>query len=1223
MTAQQENNPSVNQEMAEREAAADQKTGQQLAEELLRMAAKAADVKRAVDASIEKDKKAPDVLGGTKQDKDSAKGKATDVKSIVQEVLLAARGNKVISKEATPPPKSDLAQSALKQLSEKIGNVEDITDQSASYLWDMVSNIVNGDVKDNASLKAEFQKIENLKTASPELYKRVQDAMVQTVQSSSSVGEQEAKQMFNVASTPTSEQPSQSTDETQLKPDETAPKTDEAKQREQQQDYLNQLRSAQERDPFNEIWSTYFANYFNPIEDKTFVKAIFDPELFKSYVDDRKGKVAEKMGMDKNSSEVGMKVSKDIENNIVELFGKLYTRLDHERASEFFEQIEQQDVMRGILPVKYMLKNRLINLATALHDNDIGLYRDGEMAQGTEDIPFKNKDGTITHKPRVIISPYPRPKQCSTADFLHYIDQKIDTYIDARKFTHNARAIFLHPVDHEKGFYAQLAQFAEQMTTVDFDQMFLLPDADIFQSALTLYDKHVDEMFAKNDWRHSPTMFQQKLGEIRSQLESQVLDHLKELYKGEEISEARLEAALTMAVGASRGMFLTEIEKSALADPHVGEDGTITYASYYNNDTSALNALNPMHTFFRFQGTRSTDPILFMPVEGGPDFKGSVFSDHRDLYKKMQGYKESFINGRGGKNSELKSGEVLFADYLVNIGKVGGPLERKGWRTSFILQPLYYKDKVGIGEGKQSVEVYDYVNSWKRFENIGYEVIEDLVAKLPSSPFPGSGQFVKAREGGSGPANARYVAQKKELFDYLYTRYFKDSGEGDANHYLKSIRGKMEGKVWDDIKAGKPAPDNVEDEIETRTTMEFLNRTLARLVAQRIPSKILRVDRNRLSEDGTSRWRKIAEEMFPRVKAGDQQSEQFDVVIKDLMFAEQLLRKRVSERMREIKKLPENEHYKFGEVPYELTQEVVRELLRGSGYEESKIQNACTLLSKIEAKYTHGKDGAKFLDSTLLNMIKAGGVVSRDYKFTFGLEELDMSFIPWRAAGNRLLPRAIGDISTVEKNVAGEIMKLPATLNQMAIDGKHDFSPVLEICEKVYKAMEGIIAPDYANRLVHHIAALTIQYYKKDSRARWAYGLFGVGKKNSLAAERAGGSSRVWEWDSTDIDRFCVALESRSILPREPYNPTNPKPGYAPVYINIPLINKTIKLPESLFKKRRPDFEWSIKRLRDKFGGNWKDITFDYVNKYLPLIIAWLMWKYIQDAQKEAEGKKK
>ena len=299
------------------------------------------------------------------------------------------------------------------------------------------------------------------------------------------------------------------------------------------------------------------------------------------------------------------------------------------------------------------------------------------------------------------------------------------------------------------------------------------------------------------------------------------------------------------------------------------------------------------------------------------------------------------------------------------------------------------------------------------------------------------------------------------------------------NHYLKGIRSEMEKNVWRDIKAGKPAPDDVEAEIETRTTMLFLNRTLARLVAQRIPSKILRVDRGRLSKDGISRWRKIAEEMFSVKEFGDQRSEKFDVVVKDLMFAEQLLRNKVSTQMREIKKSPESEHYKLGEVPYELTQEVTRSLLKEKGYTDEQIQNVCTLLGKIEAHYTQGKDGTKYLDGTLLNMVQAGDTVKKEYKYTFGLEELDLSFIPWRAGGNRMLPRAIGDISEVEKNVSGEIMKFPDALRKIAIDGKHDFGPILEILEKVYGSLVTIINPDYANRMVHHMAALTIQYYKK------------------------------------------------------------------------------------------------------------------------------------------------
>ncbi|MBI4973389.1 hypothetical protein HZC27_02135 [Candidatus Roizmanbacteria bacterium] len=1215
MTAQQENNP-VNPEIAERQAAADQKTGQQLAEELLRMAAKAEEIKKTINDSIKKGEKVSDALEGFKDNKSTPKGKATDVKNMVQEVLLAVKGGKVVSSEAqtATDSSSDFAQTALKQLSSKMGNVGDVTESSSPYFYELISDIIKGEVKDNASLEAEFKKIGNLKTASPDLYKKVQDAMVQTVLSSSNISEQEAKQKFDVAPPPIPEQPAQKKDEIIQKQDEAEQKTDVSKLTEKVEKLTDQI-GGQSRDPFEDIWGQYFSNYFNSTGDKVLVRAIFDPEVFKTYIDESKGEVAKKMGVDKSNDDVGMKVSKDIESKIVNLFGKLYKRLDHERASEFFEQIEQQDIMRGILPAKNILKQRLLQLANGQSDEEsFGLYRDGELASGTKEIPFKDKEGNTVYKPRVIISPYPRPEPSSVSDFVHFLDQKIDTYIDARRYFHDARAIFLHPVDKDKGFYAQLAGFSERMTTVDFDQVFLLPDANIFQDALDIYEKHVDEMFAKNDWIHAPTMFQQKLGEVRSQLENDVLKQLKLVYKDEDMDEARLEAAVTMAVGASRGMFLTEIEKAALADPAVNEDGSIAYSSYYNNDTSALTPFNPMHKFFRFQGPTTTDPILYMPV-GGKDFKGSVFSDHRELYKKMQGYKDSYINGRGGKNSDLNEGEVLFADFLENIGKVGGPLQRKGWRTTYMLQPLYYKDTAGISEGKQTSEIFDFCKTWKRFENIGYEVVQDFVTKLKPD-------FQGAYEGGKGLANGRYVIQKKELFDYIYTRYFNNTADGDVNHYLKGIRSEMEKNVWQDIKAGKPAPDDIEAEIETRTTMLFLNRTLARLVAQRIPSKILRVDRGRLSKDGVSKWRKIAEEMFSVKEFGDQRTEKFDVVVKDLMFAEQLLRNKVSTQMREIKKLPESEHYKLGEVPYELTQQTARSLLKEKGYTDDQIQNVCTLLGKIEAHYTHGKDGTKYLDGTLLNMVQAGDTVKKEYKYTFGLEELDLSFIPWRAGGNRMLPRAISDISDVEKNVAGEIMKFPDALRKMAIDGKHDIGPVLEILEKVYGSLIGIINPDYAHRMVHHMAALTMQYYKKDSQARWAYGLFGFGRKNSLAAERAGGTSRVWEWDSTDIDRFCVALESRNLLPRSPHNPSNPKPSYAPVYINVPFLNRAIKLPD-IFKKRKPDFEWSIKNLRDQFGGNWKDITFDYINRYLPLVIAWLLWKYIQDAQKEAEGKKK
>jgi hypothetical protein len=1217
MSAPQEQQP-VNQDVVRLQAEAARMTGQELANELIRMAAKASEVKKAIDDSVKKNNKAEGALKGDKQDKGSEKGKASDVKESVQKVLLAVKSGKPITlDESAPIPANDFGQKTLKQLSEKIGDVDSISDETAPYLWSLMRGVLLGDIKDTNGLQQEFKKIENLKVASPDVFKKVQNAMVQTAKDSGN-SEQEARQLFDV------------NDEQTIDGNKNSANLKDAFKSALSEHDLERAKLRNARDEeFESYWQHTFSDYFSNTEDKNgygdkkLVKAIFYKDEFEKYVKYKKDNY--RIAGD-SEEDAGKKVSEDIKAELVELFGKLYTKLDHDNPDEFFEQIEQADVMRGIIPAKNMLLRRMTVLANELHkdhNDTLGLFRFVEERPEVMDTP--SSSGL---KPRSRIHAYPHQKTTSSSEYVHYLEQTVSTYIFTRKYSHNARAIFYHPVDHEKGFYSKLTQFAEQWGAADFDQMYLLPDAHIFQNAYQLYDKHVEEAFAKNGWRHSTTMFQRQLGEVRSRIEKDVFEQLRRMYD-KDVSDARLEAAVTMGVGAARGMFLTEEEKAALADPHLTESGGFTYASYYTNDTAALTPFNPMHSFYRFQGLRSIDPILFLPVEGkGMDKHKSVFSDHKDLWRKMQGYKDSFIQGRGGPGSAINDGETLFADFMVNMGRVGGPVERKGWRATYTFENLYYYKDVHDEKGALKDKLTDYVHTWKRFENIGYEAVQDIVQKLNTDP----GTLGTAREKfGNSTKETYYLEQKKELFQHIFDRYFKYD-KTSLDGLLKDIRKTQEKAVWDDIKKGeKSPPASVEDEIEGLTTKEFMNRALARMVAQRIPSKILRMDRDRYNKDGKSRWRKIAEEMFP---TGDKQSEQFDKVVRDLMFAEQMLRKEVSDQMRQMKKLPEDQQWQMGSINYELTQAKVRELLMKGGYSKNDIDQACILLGKIEDKYTHQ---AAFLDKDLLSIAKEGGGGDREnYRFSFGNEEFDMSFVPWRSAGNRLLARCVGDISTVEQTIAKEIVKLPSILYNMAIDGKGDFTPVLDMMQKMYGSMESIIGPDYAHRVVHHVAALTINYFKKDTRARWFYGLFGMGRKNSLAAERVGSGTRVWEWNSVTIDKFITAIETKGLLPLSPYNVTDSKgsltPPNLPVYVNIPFINKPIKLPQKiglfgkeirLFNQRKKDFLWTGKRLRDEFGGNWKDIAFDMLNKYLPLVIAWLLWQYIKKAQDEAEGKKK
>jgi len=311
-----------------------------------------------------------------------------------------------------------------------------------------------------------------------------------------------------------------------------------------------------------------------------------------------------------------------------------------------------------------------------------------------------------------------------------------------------------------------------------------------------------------------------------------------------------------------------------------------------------------------------------------------------------------------------------------------------------------------------------------------------------------------------------------------------------------------------------------------------------------------------------------------------------------------------------------------GDIEYKLTEEKLGQLL-DKKLSPARIAQLQELLRNIHNKYSKNTE---FLDKIFTPYLK-----DKEYKFTLAVDEVDLSFIPWRGGGARVLPRAIADIASVEKNVAGELVKLPKTLAEIATNGKRDFTPIIEIMKKCYGSIDAIIGTDYAMRIVHNIAAMTINYFKKDTRARWAYGLFGIGKANSIAAERAG-RGRAWEWDSTEIDRFCYALETRGLLELDGLNVSNSKPEYTPIYVNLPFMKTPLKLPYSmklfgkeipLFQKRKPDYTWTTKKLREKFGGNWKDITFDFVNRYIPFVIAWLLWKFIQDSLKETEGKKK
>ncbi|MFH0772749.1 MAG: hypothetical protein V1922_00335, partial [bacterium] len=343
------------------------------------------------------------------------------------------------------------------------------------------------------------------------------------------------------------------------------------------------------------------------------------------------------------------------------------------------------------------------------------------------------------------------------------------------------------------------------------------------------------------------------------------------------------------------------------------------------------------------------------------------------------------------------------------------------------------------------------------------------------------------------------------------------------------------------------------------------------------------------------------------------------------------------------------EEWRYGEeINYDITQDTINALFKPlvakGTMEQKRLDNVLRLFGHIQTRYGSDISGKndEFITRELVPQFKNGGALGRESKYTIALDETDFSFIPFRAGGQSVLKRAITDIASVEENVSKPLMELVKKLRDMGINGKKDFGPIVEIIAKVHGALDGIIGIPYANELASKIASMTIMYMKKDTQARAFMGVLGVGRFNSMVAESAGRKVGVWEWDSADIDRFIVALESKGLVPPNPYSMGKDKTAREPIYMKIPFVKKPVKLPEKielsklgklfgihlkdipLFQRRKYDFlGWTSKDLREKFGGTKLDMFFDILNKYLPAFIIFILIAQLKKAMDEAEGKKK
>jgi len=1074
------------------------------------------------------------------------------------------------------------AQAILKELAKK-----QISESQAVTIQETIGDWILGDKEivfgKKGGEKSDFDKaLDQMKSRDEEAYRKTEDSMIK-IATNLGMREDEMRERF--------EEPKEMTEE-------------------------EFFREYPEERQFLIDSQEYYQRFTK--DQKDFLHKFYTPENFRKYVeekindyssdDEKQREIKQKLlesfkNINKEppsgealnkfiSQRVKINVSQEISNKLSDIINQLYRQLQIDRPQKFFEEVEREDFLHGIEPIRNRISTLIVTLQTNLEtlesskDNDTKNMYDITLVKQEEEpyVILEREDKGKKMQPYPRVRPLPYFADVNLSKFVQSLSLNLNHWRHRGEYLHNARAIFSQPAGKE-GFYENLGNYAEKLSSTDLDEIMMLPDGNIVFQAFVLYDKFLDEEFASQDWRHRTNQFTNQLERVNTKLEDQIIDHLMELYP--DAPEVRIRNAVNVAVGMSRGVFLNEPEKSAYADP-TDVEGKGHPASYSTNDAASLDVFNPLHTIMRWGGEHHWNLIYFMPIEGE---KGMW--NHNDLWKNMDLYYNSFLKGRGelGNLGQKK----LFVDEIIDFSNVGGPSKRRGWRMLSTLEGHFIYDKDGT---------VNYPETFKAMDMIGYEAIYDFLKNQVKEDF----LSITAKK------DPKQFDEKNNWFKYMYRRYFEPSGEKtDFNQYMSDLRKLGEEEALRQFKETKPAFKDWEEFVELTTSKMFIERALIREVAVRFPTKFLRMDRDRFHENGVGGWREVFE-IVKREKRWDR--DHFNDVMKDLITAEMLLRNDISSKIKQGLSLDKSLGLQnFSHLSFKLNEDTIKELLSKKHISKERVDEVLFVYSKIKDNFLK----SSYLDGDAIKQ-------RNEYSFTFGLEDTDFTLMAFRGGGPRIVPRAIKDVGIMEREVMPWIDKMPHILNDLAINGKHDFSSIIEYLRKAQEAYNNVHGTggdlDQMYGFTYRIASAVIDYFKKDSMAKPLFGLFRIGRKNSIAAEYAGRSTAVWEWDSRDIDRFAIALESYRLLPKNYWNINEPPTAdkFHNVFINLPFFKHPIKTP---FKKRDVDFKYNAAKLRKDHGGDWKAITFDIVNQLLPLAIAFLLWKYIKDAMDEATGKKK
>lgn len=925
-------------------------------------------------------------------------------------------------------------------------------------------------------------------------------------------------------------------------------------------------RSAYEQEESLREMARVLEKYPEP-EDRVLINALFKPAEFERYAQLLHDELEV---TDLTGEALSIALSETLRERIQMVVGKLYQSVDESNPAEFWEEAERRgSFYYSIEVLGEALRRQIQNLRYRKFSDTSVLsqleYFRRKPKEMELKVPTTSKyedaegGGVDSWEVRHFVLPQYTHEKVSFSEYVLSVYNAVEDEIRSRKVFHNARALPYHRPG-EEGYYGRLAGYFEDfMPASSIDLLYTLPDSDKILLASRLWEKLYQADFAKYNWIHQPAEGQLIPDLKLTKTDVETLTYLKAMNPDAE--DWMLKRALIMAIGDNYSVSMRAIEVGAYADApmSIEKGGEASFASYDKRDNIMYRVFNQQaHEGIRWSQEATLLGNLIFLPLEGSKVGKGAY-DHRILLEEMMKSMNAFVAGKPAGDVER------FVDQ-INIGNVGSIYTRGSWRDF-----LSYEGWLMEESGRLGV-----LDTWKTLENVGVEVLKDFVANVgeKAGPFSHYGKFYEEVQ----------ESDRRALVEHIYRRYFNPAADA----------AEMQTKI-----------DVLEGARDKKSAYKsFFYETFARAYKQRVPTLFIRLERNKfVSSDRERAWKLLQ-------GASGLPSDKFDLAIKDLCAVEALLREDVSSRI--FERLGTGDKLRDINVDYNLTEAKVRDYLESRmGLVGQRLENAVNIFNRANA----------FLDDLYLK--EFGDFYNeKGFPFAIGVEELERRLLAHRAAGERTPARAIGDIGSVEKNVADVIRDYLDVLQKTSISRERSFEKLIESIEKAKKTIESIHGLGRAYALAEKLVMLTVYYFRKDDKAIFfPTNLFRANKKNSLAAEFVPGPFRgLWQWEVSDVNRYLFEVERAHLLTRDGYE-VQKAPEYEEVPKSIKLFGKEISLGK--MKIRKPGELPSTKKIREKVRADQKYIILEALGKYLPLGIFFLLFFFIQQAVSDLGGEKK